>query len=77
MEKAYDIKVLAEQLKGKGLVLAEDAAEILLKEVFVWLRQSAVVSETPYDNMALVVLPKLEELALGLVDRIDGQSGAV
>lgn len=78
MEKAYDLKVLGEQLKGKGLDLAEDAAKIVVEELFVWLEKSAQVSETPYDNMALVVLPKVKELALGIVDRIDGeQSGAV
>lgn len=79
MEKAYDIKVLADRLKGKGLVLAEDGAEIVAKELFLWLEDSAKVSATPYDDMALVVLPKIKELALDLVDRIDGekQSGAV
>jgi hypothetical protein len=79
MEKAYDIKVLVEGLKGKGLDLAEDAAVIVIEELFVWIEKSALISETPYDNMALVVLPKVKELALGLVDKIDGkvQSGAV
>lgn len=75
MEKAYDLKNLLERLKDKGLDLAEDAAEIIVNETFDWVEDSAKMSETPYDDMGLVVLPKLKELALEGVDKIDGKEG--
>jgi hypothetical protein len=75
MEKAYDVKGLVEKLKGKGLELAEDGAKIVVESVFEWVEESAKESATPYDDMALVVLPKVKELALQAVDKIDGQVG--
>lgn len=72
MEKAYDVADLALKLKGRGLDVAEEAAKVLVEEVLAWAEESAKISETPYDNMALVVLPELKKLALGLVDKIDG-----
>lgn len=75
MEKAYDLKVLASNLKQKGLIQAEDAAEDVVKEVFAWLKESAVLSENPYDDMAVIIYPKAEEMILAQVDKIDGQEG--
>lgn len=70
---AYDVKVLGEKLKARGLDLAEEGAKIVVEEIFAWFEESAKESATPYDDMALVILPKVKELALGLVDKIDGQ----
>lgn len=75
MEKAYDVKVLLEGLKGKGLDLAEEAGKIVVEELFVWLEASAKVSTTPYDDMALIILPKLKEMALEVTDKVDGKVG--
>lgn len=75
MEKAYDVKVLAEKLKARGLDVAEEAAKIIVEETFAWVEESAKASETPYDNMGLIVLPELKKLALGAVDKIDGVEG--
>lgn len=75
MEKAYDVKVLAEKCKARGLDLAEEAAKIVIEEAFVWLEESAKVSANPYDNMALIVLPEIKKIALGAADKIDGQEG--
>lgn len=75
MEKAYDVKVLAEKLKARGLDVAEEAAKIIVEEAFAWVEESAKASETPYDNMGLIVLPELKKLALGAVDKIDGVEG--
>jgi len=75
MEKAYDIKALGENIKGKGLDLAEDAIVLVVEELFNWIEESAKLSETPYDDMGLVVLPQLKKLALAQVDKIDGQEG--
>lgn len=75
MEKAYDLSALAAQLKGRGLDLAEESLKIVVHELFVWVSESAKLSATPYDDMALLVLPHLEKLALDQVDKIDGQVG--
>lgn len=75
MEKAYELKALAERLKGRGLDLAEESVKILIEESFDWLGESAKLSATPYDDMAAIVLPKLKELALSAADKIDGQVG--
>ena len=73
MEKAYDLKVLGEKIKAKGLDLAEDALEIVVEELFQWVEESAKASKSPYDDMGLVVLPQLKKLALEQVDKVDGE----
>jgi hypothetical protein len=75
LEKAYDWKALVAELKTAGLDLGEDAAKKVLESVLVWVEESAKLSATPYDDMGLIVLPKLKEMALAQVDKIDGQVG--
>lgn len=72
-KKAYDIKVLAEQLKAKGLDLAEEALVLVVEELFTWVEESATISESIYDDMGLLVLPQLKKMALEQVDKIDGE----
>lgn len=73
MEKAYDLKELVKLSKDEGLMIAEEGAEALVKVVFSWLEESAKLSKTPYDDMGLVVMPKLKEMVLDQIDKIDGQ----
>jgi hypothetical protein len=73
MQKAYDLKDLAERMKNIGLPVAEEAVEQAVKEMFKWLKESAVISSTPYDDMAAFIYPQLEELILKQVEKIDGQ----
>jgi len=73
MTKAYDIGELVLQVKGKGLDLAEESVKLLVGEIFKWIEASAKLSATPYDDMALIVLPKLKDFALSAVDKIDGK----
>lgn len=75
MEKAYDVNALIEGLKDKGLDIAEDSAKVIAESVFNWIEESAKVSETPYDDMALLVLPQLKKLAFEQIDKIDGEEG--
>lgn len=75
MEKAYDIKVLAARLKAKGLILVEDAAIDIYKETKGWLKESAEISKTPYDNIAIPFYDQLDPLVLPEIDKIDGQEG--
>jgi len=75
-KKAYDLKLLGEKCKDQGLELAEEAVEQLAKATFAWLKESAEISVTPYDNMGFAVaLPELEKLAFKAIDKIDGQEG--
>ena len=73
MESAYDLKDLGKRLKEKGLVELEDGAEAIVKELFAWLRESAIMSPNIYDDMAMIVYPKIEEMILSQVDKIDGK----
>jgi len=70
-KKAYDVKLLLEQFKGEGLELAEESVKIVINGLFKWLEESAMLSETPYDNMAVVLYPKLKELALEQAEKIN------
>lgn len=71
MEKAYDTKALLEILKGQGLEVAEESAKIIINSLFIWIEDSAKLSETPYDDMALVILPQLKTLALSKAEDIN------
>ena len=75
MEKAYDLKVLGEKLKGKGLDVAEESLKIVVDELFVWLTESAVMSPNVYDDMMALVYPQAKKYILEQVDKIDGQEG--
>jgi hypothetical protein len=75
MEKAYDLKDLGLKLKSKGLDLAEDASKIVADSVFEWFEESAKLSSTPYDDMALIVLPQIKSFVAGQIDKIDGKVG--
>jgi hypothetical protein len=71
MEKAYDMSGLVAELKGQGLELAEEAAKGALVAVFAWLEKSAALSENKYDDLALVIYPKMKEYALQKADEIN------
>lgn len=75
MEKAYDFKELGLMMKGKGLDLAEESLALTFECVMDWLEESAKVSSTPYDDMALVVMPQLKKMVLDLIDKVDGEVG--
>jgi hypothetical protein len=73
--KPYDLSELAQSLKEEGLNLAEDAVKAIVKKTVLWVSESAKLSPTPYDDIALVLAPQLEKFALDLADGIDGQQG--
>lgn len=75
MNQAYDVGLLVEKLKAQGLDVAEAAAGGAVKAVVAWLTDSVKLSSTPFDDVALVVLPKLEQMALEAIDKLDGQVG--
>lgn len=75
MLKPYDLKDLAEKLKARGLDMAEEGAKIVIEETSKWVEESAELSPTPFDNIAVVVMPEIKKLALAAADKIDGQVG--
>ena len=75
MEKAYDLKELGEVLKGKGLDLAEESLNMVFDSLMDWIEASAKVSATPYDDMAMVIMPQLKKLVKEAIDKIDGEEG--
>ena len=40
-----------------------------------WIEASAKVSATPYDDMAMVIMPQLKKLVKEAIDKIDGEEG--
>lgn len=77
METAYDLKALVESLKKDGLDLAEEGVKKVIVKTFAWVRESAKLSPNTFDDIAVVtgVLDKVESLALGLADKVDGEAG--
>lgn len=73
--QGYDLKVLAARFKSVGLNLTEDAVKSAVKETLGWFVESAKASETPFDDVALIIVPQLEKAALDLADKIDGEVG--
>jgi ADP-heptose:LPS heptosyltransferase len=57
MTEAYDIKSLVEKFKAHGLDIAEEAAKAATISILDWFEESAKLSATPFDDVALVVLP--------------------
>lgn len=75
MEKAYDLKVLAEKLKAKGLDVAEEAAKIIVEETLTFIVESAIKSENKYDDLLVAIVPVIKPHILSAVDKIDGVEG--
>lgn len=73
MNKAYDLKELGNSLKGKGLDVAEESLNILFDSVVEWVEESAKISATPYDDIAMLVMPQLKKLVKEAIDKIDGE----
>lgn len=75
-KKAYDFAELGSKLKDAGLEVAEDAASKVAMAVLEWLEESAKISENPYDDVALVVMPKVRDFLKSQIDKIDGKPAA-
>lgn len=75
MEKAYDLKDLGEKLKLAGLPEVEDLAQKAYVAVKDWLKESAIVSLNPYDNLIIGFVDSLDAVVLPELDKIDGNKG--
>ena len=74
-QKAYDLKVLASKLKDAGLNATEEVAKQVFVKTLEWVKESAEISTTPFDNLAVGVVEPLKDQVLKLIDKIDGQQG--
>jgi hypothetical protein len=75
MQEPYDLQSLVDGLKDRGLDVVEEVAVEVLEECLEWLEESAHLSDTPFDDVVLVVLPKIKEEILKLIDKLDGEVG--
>lgn len=70
MEKAYDLKDLVGRLKNVGLEATEEGAKQAVKEVIGFLKESAQLSATPFDDLLVPLLataePKIMEKLEGI-----------
>ena len=75
MEKAYDLKVLGEKLKAKGLVAAEASVESVGKEVYgavkEWFKESAALSKTTLDDLVAPFIDKADETIESAIEKLD------
>lgn len=75
MDKAYDLKALAEKLRGKGLPVLETTAEQVYAAVKEWYIESATLSANPIDDMGIPFIQYVDALVNPALDKIDGQPG--
>jgi hypothetical protein len=73
--KPYDLKELGARLKAKGLIQAEEAAEGIYAELKLWLKESAALTQTPFDDMAMSFTGQIDAVVVPFIDKIDGQEG--
>lgn len=73
MTKPFDVKDLAEKLKAKGFDVAEDAAKLVFDCTIDWVNESVVLTENKIDDMIVIAIPKIKEIAHGYIDKIDGE----
>jgi len=73
--EAYDLKALEVKLKEMGLPAVELLAEKCYSAVKAWIKESAEVSATPYDNLVVPFIDQLDTLVLPVLNKIDGTEG--
>lgn len=76
MEKPFDFGDLEARLKKSGLPAIEGVAELAAKDIFAWVNDSLMIH--PNALVKAIGLPAvaiLQPLAMGAIDKIDGQPG--
>lgn len=75
MTKAYDLAALVAKLKLRGLDVGEEVAKGIFEDGLDWLVESALVSKTPFDDLAVGLVVPLKAQVLAAIDKIDGKVG--
>jgi predicted Fe-Mo cluster-binding NifX family protein len=71
--KPFDLKVLEEKLKAKGLPAAESLAEKAAEAVFEWSKESVAAHENALVKaLAAPAIAALEEVVKEAINKIDG-----
>lgn len=73
MDKPFDVKVLVEKLKVAGLPIAEEAVELLVKEVFAWVEESAAIHPNAIVKAAVpLAIQVVKPVLAAEINKIDG-----
>ncbi len=75
LEKPFDFKALAQELKVYGLDLAEDTVKDIVKLMFDFTNQSLNLHPSPYLKVLPLIIAQIKPLLDEQVDKIDGQAG--
>ncbi|HEY9705663.1 MAG TPA: hypothetical protein V6C58_24705 [Allocoleopsis sp.] len=76
MEKAFDTKVLVEDLKAAGLPMAEDLAKKGLEVFLNWTVKSAAIHDNALvKTIVPIAVASIKPVLEEQVDKIDGQVG--
>lgn len=73
MTKPYELKALEERLKAAGLPEVEQLARKVYEAFTKWVRDSAVISETPLDDIGIPFISYVDGLVLPEIAKIDGK----
>lgn len=72
---AYDVKKLVKKLKEGGMEVAEDGAKLIVNSTLDWLKESAIESESPIDDILVPVIAAARPYIDKELDKIDGKVG--
>ena len=73
MTQAFDTKELVAKLAAQGLPMAEAAAELAVKTVFEWCKESAAIHPNPIVKAAVpLAISVVEPLLAVEINKIDG-----
>ena len=75
MREAYSLRDLEDKLKAKGLPEVEDLAEKSYEAFKEWVRESALKSKTPYDDIGIPFISYVDAIVDPAIDGIDGKEG--
>lgn len=75
LQKAWDFKVLADELKKEGLPVVEAVLKKGAKIVFEWTKASLVMMGALYAAVGLPILMSVEPMLMAEIDKLDGVQG--
>ena len=70
LEKEWDLKILLKELETYGLVVVEESIVKVIEICLQWVKESAELSENPYDDVIGVIIPVIMQPLNKLVNGI-------
>lgn len=77
MEKAYDFKALLDSVKNELPEIEEETVKVVIKKLFPWLKESAVLSENKIDDMLAMTYPLIQDRITALAEDINKADNAI